>query len=198
MLDTLTSENYRDFSARYANTFGWLVDGKRQFVHVLRVADERVYFTNATGMEYHAKMDHGVNFEFIPVDRGWFNDINGNPWLLSRVPARQWKRGISETNTMMYDGHSLRTFHVNYERLSKVFSDKFTELNYSKEIKPTGAWSKHFAVTKHGLHFYDQLIGSYNPKTQEIVLTSDIVKQELTDLINRNGWSVKITQTQEA
>jgi hypothetical protein len=192
MLDTLTSDNYRDFSARYTHTFGWLITGyAKRLVHILRVGDDRVYFTDSTGMEYHAKSDAGINFEFIPVDHGYFNGKDGNTYLLNRIPARQWKRGIASSNTEIINFGNWRATSVNYANLALIFNDEFKTFNYPKEFQ-FGALSKHFAIHPKNkqVWMYDRHIGQFNDKV--ITLYSDLVQQELTDLMNRNGWDIKV------
>ena len=197
MLDTLTSINYRDFGPRYTHTFGWLHNGDtRKLVYVLRTEDSKVFFTDQTGMEYHAKIDAGVMFEFIPVDHGWFNASNGDAYLLSRTPARQWKRGISDSNTTMTSLNTLRLIGLNYNSLSNIFNDQFDERNYPRTFG-AGALSKHFALRRHPynqLYMYDRMIGTLDGDT--IVLASSLFEQELTDLITRNGWAIKIKVTE--
>ena len=195
MLDTLTSLNGRDFNQRYGNTFGWLVkdDGKKSFVflHGTDSRMERIDFSMGTTMQYHAKKDTGVTFEFIPVDRAWVNGEDG-PYFLSRHPTRQWKRGIASTNTSIKDG-KFRSLAINYETLVKIYNDNYQERNYSKEFKE-GALSKHFALCGKDLWFYDKRVGKFDPKMNEIVLSDSIIYQEISDLFNRNGWNTKITK----
>lgn len=192
MLDTLTSENYRDFSPRYSHTYGWLQqEGTKQLVYIRRVTDDRVYFTNQTNMEYHAKINSGVMFEFIPVDHGWFNGQDGVAYFLSRMPSRQWKRGISDSNTSMVSSTNMRAMEITYNGLANIFNVGFESRNYPKLFSGVGALSKHFAIAQTGrLYMYDRWIGTY--KDGVITLFSDLVKQELTDLINRNGWNIQI------
>jgi hypothetical protein len=197
MRDSLTSSNHRDFGARYSQTFGWLVTGeKKQFVYLQEVEDSRIYFTiNNSSTRFHARMDAGVMFEFLPVNHGWFNTDDHQTYLLQRVPARQWKRGISIGNTQVgfLDLPGARN-EPTFDVLERIFSSK---VGYSSPITSRGAISKHFAINKAGnVLFYNTPVGVYDPKGV-IKLDNSLVRQELTDLLRRRGESNIVVEVKD-
>ena len=192
MKATYTRYNARDFIQRYVDTYGWLLrdDGTRKFVHITQAEEGRLYYETDGSAEFYALRDRGQIFEFIPVNKGWFNGTDG-PVFLSRVPARQWKRGISGSNTEIqkFTDGVLINYILNYTELSKVFNDDFNVKNYPDTFKP-GALSKHFCLVNNNLWFYDTVIGILEGTTFK--LSNDIVAQELKDLIKRKGWQLHV------
>ncbi len=191
MLDTYTSGNERDFGARYAETFGWLITGDtRRFVHISHTDHSAVYFTQGGKLEYNARIDAGVQFEFIPVDRGWYNTSTGDVVYLVRVPARQWKRGISQNNTQIRMCDGLFQLPVDYPTLLSVFSKEHKQHSYIPGKRC--ALSKHFAINSvNQVFFYNQVIGALEKDI--IVLNDTLVATELTDTINRQGYPLKVS-----
>jgi hypothetical protein len=197
MLDTLTSTNHTDFRQRYLNTYGWFNTGTRKLlVYVSNVSDREVVFSDKQGVEYNVFRDSGLEFEFIPVDRGWFNTING-PLYLCRVPARQWHRGICKSNTNIYRQDASGTFvgaNVGIKLLSDIFENTLTPHECLQNAAGV-ALSKHFAMVPKGkFMFYDQKVGEvdHSGARYAITLTNPIVKQEVSDLIRRNNYPMDI------
>lgn len=195
MKATYTRYNARDFIQRYVDTYGWLLrdEGSRKFVHITRAEEGRLYYETDGTSEYYATQDRGQVFEFIPVKKGWFNTSNGEAVLLSRVPARQWKRGISGSNTdirRLVNGEFLLQRFVDYKELSSIFNDDFNKNNYPAKFD-IGAISKHFCIDKNNqLWFYDSNVGKLEADT--FILDNNIIEQELRDLIKRRGWKFNV------
>ena len=194
MIDSYTTNNHHDFNARYSNTYGWLLrDDKEKplFVHLIEADGERLYFDSGTDFKYHAEVDGGVRFEFIPVNKGWFTTTNGDVVFLCRLPARQWKRGISEHNTRATSLHGMRGLRINYDLLASIFNanDKG-----AKEVRNGTLISRHFVISNTGVvYFYNQSVGVFDKGT--IILdTGRNITQELNDAIKRANlnYSVKV------
>lgn len=198
MRDSYTSENHRDFNARYAHTYGWLIQGdKRSLVFMEEGDEERFTFTTGGLQRYTAYIDGGAVFEFIPIKMGWFNASDGRIIFLERHPARQWKRGICGDNTWAYSYASwggIGAERVTYELLKSIFVDApvITNLDIiAKTIsKQPVALSQHFALANGNVFFYKTSVGAFN--NGQIKLTNTIMQQELSDCIRRSGlpWSI--------
>lgn len=197
MLDTLTQFNSRDFSARYAGTFGWLIkdDKGKHLVYISAVNSDRVEFTDLRGGKYHANAGTNVMFEFLPVDRGWFYGKSGDIYMLRRVPARQWHRGICDSNTNIayLRAGRLRTGSCTIETLDDIFGQEKQE--YKFEVGKSCVLSKHFAIIANALYFLDRQIGVADKETIILGKQGEVVKQELEDIISRNRYPLKV-QTQ--
>lgn len=194
MIDTLTAQNRNDFSQRYRGAFGWLVkeDSARKLVHITDVQADRVIFSTSEDSGFFALSNKGVQFEFLPVTRG-FIPTKKNVYLLNRHPARQFQRGISEGNTtlsvVLNRGNAIYPTLLNLEGLSQVFehpiSYKESVTKYLEQDDPVCALSLHFAIAGKNLYFLGRPAGSVEKTT---ITPMTLIKQELQDLINRNKW----------
>jgi len=193
MLDTLTHKNLRDFGPRYTHTYGWLLqDGAKKLVYISNVRNDRLCFSTVDHDDCHVKIDAGVMFEFIPINHGWFNAKDGKAWYMTRVPARQWKRGISDSNTRISPiSDPFYSNNIDLAILSNIFHDDFKHFNYDSVVGGQQAWSKHFCRGLNDeIYFYNRQVGRF--KDNEITLQDNLVYQELLDLIRRRGWNMKV------
>lgn len=202
MLDSYTHENMRDFGPRYADTYGFLVkpDQTKQLVYISENDRNAVYFRcQDDGLQFHANIDSGVQFEFIQVDRGFFTGSDGNIYFMCRVPARQWKRGIGRNNTSLklLTENGLTNQKLSLHLLSLIFNRKQSYLY--DDLLPTQnfiALSKHFAMTTKKVYFFETEIGTVDHQSQVISVDSEYkVTQELNDVIRRNGYSYTVKET---
>lgn len=202
MLDTLTQFNHRDFSARYLGTYGWLINDHpkntdKRLVYISEVTSERANFTDINGGKYHAYAGKEVMFEFLPVDRGWFYGESGAMYMLKRLPARQWHRGICDSNTSVSLVSNLRMKAVNIGLpvLTDIFSDKKPPYQYVKG--QSCILSKHFALIGATLYFLDKMVGYLNGTSITLDAPGMLVKQELLDIISRNKYPLTIEESKK-
>lgn len=198
MIDSLTSANHRDFGARYKGTWGYYLadSGNKLLVKVHEVSQKEVKFADIDGSIYTGFADMGLKFEFIPVNKGFFNGDKCVYWF-ERIPARQWQRGISANNTHVsfFDGNFAK---ANIEKaVDVVFNPQKSTLGvyeswrfYCDGKRSAVALSKHFALGDGMVFFYKQNIGTITDHT--ITLTQDVVAQELRDVIARNGLNIEV------
>ncbi len=194
MKTSLTSRNHTDWARRYTGTYGWLHkdNNKKLLVYVQNVNSQQVTFTR-DDLEYYAMVDSGVNFEFIPVNRGWYNSKSGNVYFLCRHPMRQWKRGICSDNTVVTTSESplYGAVRVGWGVLSDIFDgveDPWANVDINKRAV---ALSKTFAISLNGtFYFYDQVVGKVT--NNKIVLNNDLVHQEVIDMCRRNNYQFQV------
>ena len=194
MLDTLTQENWRDFGQRYVDTFAFFIPpgtDNRRLCYITHSDDREVSFrTSADGLHFSALRDSGTMFEFIQVDKAWVMGAAGVPYLLQRVPARQWRRGIARNNTSIYyldeQSKALQQAGVNWKTMREIFGDKAK--------RPCGyadVLSKHFlAVTDGALLFYANQAGECITRDNRKVIRlpkDSLVVQEVVDVLRRTG-----------
>ena len=92
-------------------------------VYVNEVGPSHVRMKDNEGNMYEVSMNNGYNLEWtLPVNRFWFQH-GANAYLLVRNPQRQYFRGFSSHNTMLYklngDG-SLKQIDLQWEVLNSV------------------------------------------------------------------------------
>lgn len=182
MIDTLTNDSWEDFSRRYNHTYCWLLRGQEKlFVFIEDITPDAVKFSCGGNMSFSARADTDTKFEFIPVDRGWYNTSDGSILHLSRVPERQWRRGISNGNTVAHDA-ALFPVDLTYKRLASVFNHANPR---AFDLRNSHALSKHFAwsANKEGLFFHHALIGTAQDGDKFMVDHQFV--QEVTDAVRR-------------
>lgn len=198
MKDSLTSFNREDFRQRYKGCFGFLLhEGQRKLVYIKEVGNGQVTFiTSSKGPEFYALANENVEFEFLPIQRSWYN-LGTHPGLLFRIPAKQYHRGISSNNTAFYvptkDGY-VSAQHLSLEVLSKVFPCPLpnNSVKFFKGEQDHLVLNRAFCITGSHLYFFAEVAGTYNSATRTIKLRLPIVHQELLDTIRRQQLPISV------
>jgi hypothetical protein len=133
MFEKFTSVDAGDFRQRYQGTYGYFVnEGRRTLTRLDKIhADGRastVEFVDRDGLSYLLKPDtdkEGRGFEFLPPKSAFFNTEEGEPLLVSRVPARQYLRGICDRNTTVTTILD-KALAVDFKTLIRIFETKIT------------------------------------------------------------------------
>lgn len=195
MREKFTTLNGPDFRQRYNETYGFFIkdSGEKILVQVF-VGNKHLTFVNSEGFEYRINPDTPNEFEFIPVSRGWY-DIGENIHFLTRRPERQWRRGICVDNTSAFyvrNGRMFR-FDLDTQTLEKILQHavdhKTSVASYEKQGH--AALSKNFAIVANKVWFESIPVGTI--KKNNIMLSNDLILQELTDLIKRNNYPFTVS-----
>lgn len=183
MRDTLTSENRRDFSQRYSHSYGYYINDKgvKTPVYIGDVDEEAAYFKTLDGLDFTAYCNGGVNFEFAQISKRIWLGIDGNLYYTHRIPARQWQRGISESNTgaWILTPAGVVSTGVNMQVMRNILME-----NPLRTIGSNTLLSDQFAIAGSSVYLYNMLIGTYDSKTHIISLGSKYSAffQEVTDV----------------
>jgi len=206
MKDTFTTENANDFHRRYQGTFGWYIGGKtdttKKLVEITEVRDRRCTFRDVDGRQYHATIDSGVIFEFEPLQSGWWNGSDNSTYLVQRVPARQWQRGVSRGNTSILRlfsdtlGELQQLPEITIEALHTIYVEGVSSVDawqdYWKGNRSGAALSRYFAVgPSKRMYFKDKLIGEC-PENGLIKLSAGLCLQEVQDTVKRLGLEIQV------
>lgn len=205
MFDTLTGGNANDFRQRYNGTYGYLsTDSGKLTVLINEVSADRVSFTDHTGRSFYAYAGEDVEFEFVPIQRGFIQCHESKTkklaevFYLSRIPQRQWHRGIHETNThKSILGNTLQsaddyTFLYILHNSSNL-SSKEKYNRWREHECDCVALNKYFAISANkNVFFLNKLVGVFVPKSDTITLWTGIISQELNDLIQRQKLNIKV------
>lgn len=197
MLDTPTVRGIRDFSQRYNHTFGWLIqENKKNLVYISEIKDTQVSFQTTDETVWYANCDANVMFEFIPVVRG-FKPTTKGIFFLHRIPARQWQRGISTSNTGIF---KLTTGWVsiplNLESMGDVFEKTISYEEslgkFFKNPKTSAALNQFFAFCNGYIYFNQSVIGKYDGTKIKLNPLCPVI-QEFTDGLKRAEVIEKFT-----
>lgn len=134
-----------------------------------------------------------VPFEFIPTSRGWYNMKNGNlPVLLSRIPQKQYRRGICEDNTRAVDARGGRK-EIGFPLLLNL--DK--EYYFDSKLRGC-AISPVFCLYNSGVYFFNRHMGNYYISNGKVnAKVSDLIYQELSDVSSRKQLPISVTSGYE-
>ena len=159
MKEEFKSRTYGDFSQRYQGTYGWFQKpaGGEILVKLIKVREESLKFQDKSGGEYTANADVGNVFSFLPTTKGAY--LYGDGFVVvKRVPARQYKRGICDDNTTIYNPISFLNIPVGFEVLETVFTENIPEYIPGKifiadkviTFSPTAVWLYENKIGKVG------------------------------------------------
>ena len=188
MFDTFNRHTAHDFRQRYAQVMGWLIypvdtGTAKTLVMVSTVSETAVVLTGLHGEKYTVFPDTDVQFEFLPINKG-FKQVGDKVYHLSRHPERQWTRGISAGNTRV---HQVWEDYLDEKMWSfELMVEIFKERKVKKKTTDYLALSQEFAISPRAVWFFDMKIGSRNGDT--LVLDNPLVSQELNDVIRRNRY----------
>ena len=208
MFEKFTSMDSGDFRQRYQGTYGFFTyKGKRTLTRLDNIqANGRssyVEFSDRDGLKYllHPDSeDEGTGFEFLPPKSSYYNTTEGIPLLVSRVPARQFQRGICDKNTSISD---LRNNNrpVDFASLVLLFEKTISARealaraiasdNGSAGVALSGAFAVGFKTNV--IKCFNQVIGTckYENNVFNVELDSpELWTQEVTDAFRRNGFTV--------
>lgn len=205
MFEKFTSQNSETFKQRYEGTFGFFRNEKkgRMLARLDSVGDTTVRFSDERGAEFSLNIDaeKDVGFEFIPPKSNWYNSSDGFTYLVQRVAARQWQRGISAKNILIYrfeKNGALLGQRVDFARLSAIFNKKITPLEAVERMVKNEplAISNQFALSHGGVYLYDSLVGKYSTQagTYQIKLDEpDLWRTELNDAFRALSKTVEVS-----
>jgi hypothetical protein len=172
MFEKFMSENAADFRQRYEGTYGFYrgEDGKKLLAKLVSIRDT-VSFLDSRGMAYSLRPNEtdNIGFEFLPPKSGYHNTPKGT-LLVTRVPARQFQRGISGKNVTitLLSEVGLSAVRVDFPMLEAIFLTPLGKEEAFKTFKDGGmacSISKQLALLKtkgeNYVFLYENSIGNF-------------------------------------
>lgn len=198
MLEEFKSGTVRDFSQRYVGTYGYFTtekDKRRILVHLSEISHGDLTFSDDRGNTYTAKPDVGNIFEFLPLTRKLIL-YKGNVVHISRKPARQWQRGVSENNTSLEYIATRRRLSLSFAVLKAAYLNEYkytseAETDFLDKEENSLLLSDTFALVGEVVFLYNVKIGTVSGSAIE--LTTALFYQELTDLLKSLGSRLTVT-----
>ena len=177
------------FPVTIEGAYGWYTtsEGQEVLVNIQSVNSERCSFVDVDNIVYYAKADKGISFKFIPINRRVFV-YNGDVVSATRIPARQWQRGICQANTELRRVRNKSRLDVFFDTIKAYLSpvDRITSLY------DVGCIDQRFCLPGgKSLCIYDTKIGRVKDE-ETVVLDDDLFMQELVDCFRDNSYSFKV------
>ena len=204
MYEKFLSADAESFRQRYEGTYGFYrgEDGKRLLVMLTHIRDQTCYFKDVNDVEYELNADSkkNIGFEFLPPKASYYNSDDGSVFLVRRIAARQFQRGLTGRNIEIFKldkSNALLPQKVNFDTLSKIFDksvmpDKL--VGNLKEGLPL-AVSGQIAVTKTAAFLFERAIGSaknWNGTTQIKLDEPELWRTEIKDAFRNIGKTVEV------
>jgi hypothetical protein len=134
--------------------------------------------------------------EYVLPSRATFN-YKGSAYMLQRVPARQYQRGLSTGNTRLIEIPSGKAQSVNFPAL-KAFVEKqvyptIKDAIYGKGKEKVLAVSSRMSFSRpHQALFVDCVQVATFDRARSLFKVNPLFKPELQELIAKDSWTVEI------
>lgn len=195
-----------NFKQRYQGTYGFFKKGDNKVLvrlEAIRTGDSRaqVDFIDKDSNAYHLysdSEDDTIGFEFLPPKSQYHNTTTGT-FLVKRIPARQYQRGICERNTGIRTVNG-RAVIVTFESLLSLYNDKVDHLWKFEQVtapeykgdERTFAISSQFAISldKECLYCLGTEIGMARMRYNKLTIKLNdpsLWFTEITDCLTRTG-----------
>jgi hypothetical protein len=192
MFEKFTSEHMETFKQRYEGTYGHFRNdevGRKLLVKLTAIQPARCTFVDAQDIEYRLNPDteRKIGFEFLPPKSAWYNTPKG-ALFVKRIPARQFHRGVSESNVRIYQlDTKLGVKAVTFDVLGAIYDDAFDPRTaiLRRKDKEAVALSGQFALdSKGGVYLLTEKIGEAKQGDGKFTFSLDqpeLFATELTD-----------------
>jgi hypothetical protein len=207
MFEKFTRRDAGDFRQRYLGTFGFFRRGdSKPLLTKINSIDNVVTFSDKDGISYTLNPDtpNDIGFEFIPPKAAWHNTTDG-AYLVKRIPARQWLRGVSPKNTSIATPHGKKAV-VDFPILEQIYGKTYpmtkAQEAFYKQASRTGflAISDQIAVdySLKQVWCLDMTIGSWegDPASLFKIKLNDpeLWNTEVRDAFNRAEMKMEIAE----
>lgn len=187
----LTSETWRDIQRYYVNTYVKLPELGEKLIYIYEVSASGIKFKDLAGEEgiIYLNNNDPYTLEYILPHKSNYQ-INGVCYNLSRIPAKQYYRGIHEQNCVIRQltttGEWKRASFTRDNLMSYVEKSPFVRLTTAlKEGFASAALSNRFSWGIKGKIYCDQtIIGNLKDR---IISVHPLFFEEITKLIHTTG-----------
>lgn len=195
-------KNREDISRYFRHTFVKLQEFGEQLFFIESVEQLKITGTHESGEKFCIYLNDETPYEmdYILPHKSFFQH-NADAVLLCRMPAKQYMRGLSPSNTTMQYldlGGKLRAIDLDFTSL-KAFVNKAKWLTLSEAIevqgKNTVALSSRMMYHKGLMKLYVDFtaVAAVNPKGGRIDVVKPVFYDEVMDLLRAMGEEGKWT-----
>ncbi len=196
----LSSNNWKDIQRYYEGCFTKFRETGDQIFSIRRVSPTLIEGRAADGTPLNCFLHHEEDQEPYLLDyilpKKSFFEYNGRACLLSRIPARQYKRGLCPDNTQI----SALLADGTFEKLPIEFPvlEAYIQKQNFRSFKDIGIagsipLSPRMAVAACGYIFVDGVrIAHYESLSKTITTKHKLFITELQEVLQRTGEEIKI------
>ena len=194
------SSNHEDIHRYYRNTFVKFKETGDTLYYIRSVNSEVVRGTDASGTEFELWLsdEHPYEVDYILPNKSYFQ-FKKRACLLVRVPAKQYQRGLSSSNTRVNSlsktgsiaqlelGFDILTEFVNkqaFPSLAKAI------LNKSKDNSTVLSPRFAYVSDTKGIYADTTLVAEVKPDEKLIVMRHPIFRPEVTELAQGSEYKV--------
>lgn len=191
-------DNYEDISRYYKNTYVKFKETGDKLFFISRVGSEKVSGSTSDGTPFELLLSFDAPYEvdYVLPHKSFFQ-YEALACLLQRVPAKQYQRGISDSNTALFALKSTGTLtqiSVSFSLL-EAFVCKQTFMSLSQAIssdKTTVVLSPRFAYAPNSRRIYADAtcVGQLQPKHKVLNCFHKLFKPELELLAKDSSYKV--------
>lgn len=173
----LCPETAADFKKYFGSTFIVIPEAEPTQVGYVRSVD-----SHETLIEYQDMSKALIKYGEVPYEvkspltnQKQYFQINGDPFLIFRIPARMWRKGINKENTAIKHLNSGVSMNLSFPELNAFLQNKdtFPSLNELKDFASGMPLNKDWLVQKGSLFFKDWQVGSVNLRHKVITIGKD-------------------------
>lgn len=191
-----SKNNWKDIEKYYSRTFVKFSEYPEEIFFIDRVTKDRVIAMDEKGEEFHILLENEYELEYILPQKTTFQ-YKDKAYILNRIPARQWKRGICKENTYLSALNtvgnlvpaSLGFGHLKgFVNKAKYFD--FLEISNTFEhgdVRDSYAITPRLCMSRNGLMFLDGVpVGHFNAPKRKMIVDALLEKEFKTILIHKN------------
>jgi hypothetical protein len=199
-------DNYTDINRYYKKTYIKLAEFGDKLFFVNEVDSDGIYLTDREGVEYkislHNDAPYNIDLIFPHKTLYQYGDYCA---LLTRVPARQYHRGIANSNCSIsvLTQSGWEDVGLNWEVLEAyVYKPQFKSLEQALKCNNSYALSPTFAVVysdeaSHNIYCYNNKVGKVNRIVGKYNI-NPLILPEFNSLLISTNMSTRYVYTEEA
>jgi hypothetical protein len=194
------SSNHEDIHRYYRNTFVKFKETGDTLYYIRSVNSEVVRGTDATGTEFELWLsdEHPYEVDYILPHKSFFQ-YKKRACLLVRVPAKQYQRGLSSSNTRvnaLSKTGSVQAVELGFDVLTEfVNKQAFASLhkavlNKAKEASITLSPRFAYVPDMKAIYADTSLVAEVRPDEKLIVVRHPIFRPEISELAKGSEFKV--------
>lgn len=183
----LTSQNVEDIQKYFGGTYIKIPEYGDLICYVDKVLPEALLLRDAEENPLALELDGATtgkkeyNLEYIIPKKTYFQ-YEDCAYFLTRIPAKQWKKGISKSNTQIFKltGNTFKSLGIDFKILTAYTNKHEYPSVFYMDNYDSLALSSRLALDCYSKNIYCDtcVIGKYDPK-EELVFVKKLFEKEV-------------------